>query len=223
MSIVFICIISMGRKGYRDDCNAGKSYYFWRRGFTGDGTLLFRWGGYCVCAFTADALNLSRDMYLGLPMVPFEGIEHTFSPEEYKMFVPLGYKDNHLRAEKYKAAKKKGYHFVTFISPKAIYYGTPVGENCFILDDSIIQPFTVIGANTVCMGGSCVCHHTKIGNHCFLASGAVVCGVAEVGDYTFIGENAIVRNGVKIASDNYIEAGTVIVNDTGKKEKYIRS
>lgn len=179
-------------------------------------------GRWEVVAFTADANYIHSDTWLGRPMVPFENIELVYPPAEYKMFVPLGYKrNNHLRAEKYNAAKEKGYHFITYISPKAIYYGTPVGNNCFIFEDSVIQPFTVIGNDTIVWSGSCVCHHTKIGNHCFIASNVVVNGIVEVGDYTFIGANATIRNSLKIGKDNLIGSGAVITKDTSEEEVYV--
>lgn len=177
---------------------------------------------YNVVAFTADIEYISKDIYLGLPIVPFEDIEKVYTPNEYKMFIPLGYKrNNHLREEKYIQAKNKGYSFITYISPKATYYGTPVGENCFIFENNVIQPFTSIGNNTILWSGNHIGHHTKIGNHCFIASHVVVSGCVTVDDYTFIGVNACIRNGIKIGRDNLIGAGAVITRDTNEKEVYV--
>ncbi len=177
---------------------------------------------YEVAGFTADIEYIKNDIYLGLPMVPFCEVERLFPPKEYKMFIPLGYKkNNHLRAEKYYAAKAKGYEFITYISPKATYYGTPVGENSFIFENNVIQPFTTIGNDTILWSGNHIGHHTKIGNHCFIASHVVVSGVTQVEDYTFIGVNATIGNGIKIAKDNLIGAGAVITKDTKEKEVYV--
>ncbi len=177
---------------------------------------------YDVVSFTADVEYIKSDTYLGLPIVPFSEIETIFSPMEYKMFIPLGYRrNNHLRAEKYYAAKSKGYEFITYISPKATYYGTSVGENSFILENSIIQPFSKIGNDTILWSGSHIGHHTKIGNHCFVAPCAAISGVTQVEDYTFIGINATIINGIKIAKDNLIGAGAVITKDTKEKEVYV--
>lgn len=180
---------------------------------------------YEVVAFTADSAWIKKDVYLGLPIVPFEKVEQIYPPSEgYKMFVPLGYKrNNHLRAEKYYAAKEKGYKFITYIDPKATYYGTPVGENCFIFENNVIQPFTSIGNDTILWSGNHIGHHTKIGNHCFIASHVVVSGVSIVDDYTFIGVNATVGNGIKIASNNLIGAGSVITKSTEENAVYVPS
>lgn len=183
---------------------------------------LQREDGYDVCAFTADKIFIKSDMYLNLPMIPFENIETVYPPEKYKMFIPLGYKrNNHLRSEKYEMAQKKGYSFITYISPKATFYGTSVGNNCFILENSIIQPFSTIGNDTIVWSGSHIGHHSYIGNHCFLAPCSTVCGGTEIGDHTFIGANATVRNGIKIAEDNLIGAGAVITKNTLEQEVYV--
>lgn len=179
---------------------------------------------YEVVAFTADAEYITKDLYLGLPIVPFADVDKLYPTNIYKMFVPLGYKrNNHLRAEKYYEAKRKGYQFITYISPKATYYGTPVGENCFIFENNVIQPFTEIGDNTILWSGNHIGHHTKIGSHCFIASHVVVSGVSVVEDYTFIGVNATIGNGITVAHDNLIGAGAVITKSTKENAVYVPS
>lgn len=177
---------------------------------------------YQVIGFTADTDYIKSDTYLNLPIVPFENVEMIYPPREYKMFIPLGYKENnHLRARKYYEAKEKGYSFITYISPKATYYGTPVGENCFILENNVVQPFTKIGNNTILWSGNQIAHHSSIGNHCFISSHVIVSGCSQVKDFTFIGLNATIRDQITIEEDNIIGAGAVIVKDTKKREVYV--
>ena len=103
-----------------------------------------------VSGFTVDANYLSGNEYKNLPVAPFEDIEKTFSPEEYKLFIPISYrKMNNIRADRYFKAKEKGYSFISYVSSKATYYNTPVGENCFIFEHNTIQPFTEIGNNVI--------------------------------------------------------------------------
>ena len=177
---------------------------------------------YEVAAFTADIEYIKADTYLGCPMIPFLCIKELYPPEEYKMFIPLGYKrNNHLRAEKYYAAKKMGYDFITYINPKAICYSEKIGENCFILENSVIQPYAQIGNDTILWSGSFVGHHSQIGEHCFVAPYASVSGVTAVGNYTFIGENATVGNDIRIADENIIGAGAVITKNTVEGGVYV--
>lgn len=173
---------------------------------------------YEVVAFTVDKDYIDKETFKGVPVVPFEEVESFYPPEEYKMFVPISYdRVNKLRAEKYCDAKKKGYSFITYISSKATYYNTPVGENCFIFENNVIQPFTEIGNNVILWSGNHIGHHTKIEDHCFLASHIVVSGSVIIKPYTFIGVNATIRDNVTIGSENVIGAGALILSNTNDR------
>lgn len=176
---------------------------------------------YEVCAFCVDEEYRDRNEFKGLPVKCFERIEEKYSPTEYLMCIPIGYaKVNKIREEKYLEAKRKGYSFVTYISSKATYYGTPVGENTLIFENNVIQPFTSIGNNTILWSGNHIGHHTEIGNHCFITSHVVISGGVKVKDNTFLGVNATVRDSVIIEKENIIGAGAVILHDTKEKEVY---
>ena len=169
-----------------------------------------------IVAFTVNRDYLKEDFFHDLPVIAFEDMLVKYPPTEYKMFIPISYKKvNQLRAEKYHQAKSMGYTCVSYISTKACYYGTPVGENCFIFENNVIQPFTEIGDNCILWSGNHIGHHTKIGDHCFLASHVVVSGAVEISDHTFIGVNATIRDNVKIGKANVIGAGSLILSDTG--------
>jgi sugar O-acyltransferase (sialic acid O-acetyltransferase NeuD family) len=168
-----------------------------------------------IVGFTVDEAYLQAETFHGLPVVPYETLEKTYSPDEYHLFMPISYKKvNKLRASKYYNAKERGYHFISYISSKAAYYGTPVGENCFILENNVIQPFSSIGNNCILWSGSHIGHHAVIEDHCFIASQVVVSGVVTVGEYTFIGVNSTLRDNIKIGRENVIGACSVILGDT---------
>ncbi|EIU7613855.1 acetyltransferase [Vibrio vulnificus] len=174
-----------------------------------------------VVAFTVDKEFKDCDEFHGLPVVDFESISKKYPPSEFKLFVPISYTGlNKVRANKYKEGKDKGYSFITYISSKARYYGTPVGENCFIFEDNVIQPFTEIGDNCILWSGNHIGHHTKIGNHCFIASHVVISGSVTVGDYSFIGVNATIRDNITIGNANIIGASTTILQSTEDKSVY---
>ena len=53
---------------------------------------------YEIVAFTADEAFISKKELLGLAVIPFEQIEDRYPPNEYKMFVAIGYQNlNRLR------------------------------------------------------------------------------------------------------------------------------
>jgi len=70
-----------------------------------------------VVAFTLDKEYIQDSTFKGLPIVDFEDVEKTYPPEDYQMFVAIGYKRvNKAREEKYSQAKGKGYSLESYIS-----------------------------------------------------------------------------------------------------------
>jgi NDP-sugar pyrophosphorylase family protein len=111
---------------------------------------------------------MSVTEFKGLPVVPFEKLEKIYSPSEYLFFAPItGTKMNNNRKRIYEEGKKKGYTYISYISSKATICGNKIGENCFILEDNTLQPFTEIGNNVVMWSGNHIGHHGKIEDHVF--------------------------------------------------------
>jgi sugar O-acyltransferase (sialic acid O-acetyltransferase NeuD family) len=154
-------------------------------------------------------------------MIPYEKLEEYYPPDSHQLFIGISYqKVNQLRKQKYLNAKERGYKCVSYISPKAFYYDTPVGENCFVLENNLIQPFTSIGNNCLFLGANYIGHHSVIGDHCFLASDVAIGGGVVIGESTFIGLNATVRNSISIGKENIIGAGAIILSDTEDRAVY---
>ena len=176
-----------------------------------------------VVAFTVDRDYIKSDELFGLPVVPFEEIEALYPPDEYKMFVMISYRRvNRLRAEKYYEAKEKGYELITYISSKATTWPElVVGDNCFIMEDNVIQPFVEIGNNVIMWSGNHIGHHTRIKDHCFLASHVVISGGTNVEPYCFLGGNATIRDNVTIARESVIGTGAVILRNTKERQVYV--
>jgi sugar O-acyltransferase (sialic acid O-acetyltransferase NeuD family) len=175
-----------------------------------------------VVAFTVDGDSMKANENRGLPVVPFEEVEKLYPPEQYEMFLPLGFKRmNHFRAEKYHQAKLKGYELVSYVSSKATTWpGLACGENCIISEGATIQPFAEIGDDVVIGPGSLVSHHSVIRDHVMLAPNAVVLGNCTVQPYCFIGANATVRDEVVLANDTLVGAGVTVVKNTAQFELY---
>jgi sugar O-acyltransferase (sialic acid O-acetyltransferase NeuD family) len=174
-----------------------------------------------IVAFTVDSDFLKTDNFKKLPVLDFNQIENKYPPNEFKMFLPISYNNlNKTRAERFNAAKKKGYKCISYISSKATYYNSPVGENCFIFENNVIQPHSIIGDNCILWSGNHIGHHTTIKDHCFLASHVVVSGGVTVGEYSFIGVNATIRDNIKIGRENVIGASSVILSDTNDKSVF---
>jgi sugar O-acyltransferase (sialic acid O-acetyltransferase NeuD family) len=172
---------------------------------------------YTVTAFTVHEryLGEKRELF-GLPVVPFERLTETHPPDEYEMFVALGFsKVNKARAAVVAEAKSKAYKLLTYISSEAHHVGHfEIGDNCFIFENNVIQPFVRIGDNTILWSGNHIGHHSRIGSNCFITSHVVISGNCTIGDNCFIGVNATIRDGATVAADCVIGAGATILKDT---------
>ena len=177
---------------------------------------------YQVAAFTVDSEYLTADKFQGLPLVAFEQIQNFYPPEEYKMIIPLSYNNvNKVRAAKYQEAKAKGYKFISYVSSKAITWpGLSIGENCFIYEQNVIQPYVKIGNNVILWSGNHIGHHSTIDDHCFLASHIVVSGGVHIEPYCFIGVNATLRDHITIGTESVIGAGALVMQDTKPRSVY---
>jgi len=175
-----------------------------------------------VVAFTVDREYKNQDEFRSLPVVSFEDLIETYPTNEYKLFIPISFRDlNKHRSNKFKQAKELGFQMISFISSKAqIMPETEIGENCFIFENNVIQPKVKIGDNCIIWSGNHIGHHTEIGSHCFIASHAVISGHVSIGDYSFIGVNATIRDNIDIAERNVIGAGALILKNTKPNEIY---
>jgi sugar O-acyltransferase (sialic acid O-acetyltransferase NeuD family) len=176
-----------------------------------------------VEAFAVTREYLNEDSFLGLPLVDFAKVVELYPPENYSMFVAMGYaKMNKLRAQKYDEAKRLGYGLVSYVSSKCTFLTeNPVGENCFILEDNTIQPFVKIGNDVTLWSGNHIGHDVIIEDHCFLTSHVVVSGFTHIHSYCFIGVNATLRNAITVAPGTLIGAGAIIMKDTVEHGVYM--
>ncbi len=169
---------------------------------------------YQVSAFTNAAEFINKEQFDGQPLVAFETLEKTHSPEEYDIFIALGYnKTNQIRQARYVEAKEKGYRCATYISPRAAYYQTPVGDNCFILEQNVIQPFVTIGNNVILWSGNHIGHHSTIRDHAFISSHVVVSGNCDIGENCFLGVNATLRDNIKLDRFVVVGSGAIVMKD----------
>ena len=177
---------------------------------------------YEVVAFSVNREYLRKTTLFDIPIIPFEDIENLYDPKTHKVFVATTYTQlNRLRAKFCKSIKEKGYQLATYISSKAfIWHNVQVGENCFIFENNVIQPFVKLGDNVILWSGNHIGHHSVIKAHCFISSHVVISGFCEIGEYCFIGVNATLANNLKIAKDCLIGAGAIILKDTEEGKIY---
>lgn len=176
-----------------------------------------------VVGFAVDAGYRTEPTLCGLPVYEIDEARTLHPPETCQMFVALSYaKMNHVRAEKYQAAKSFGYTLATYVSSHCTYLSeTPPGENCFILENNTVQPFVTIGHDVTLWSGNHIGHDSVIEDHVFIASHVVVSGNVRVKRYCFIGVNATLRNSITLEEQSLIGAGAVIMKNTKAKGVYM--
>lgn len=177
---------------------------------------------YEVIAFSVENSFIKEKTLANKPIVPYEDIEKNYPPSDYYLFIAIPSSNlNRLRTRFYLDAKLKNYKFATYISSRAfIWKNVKIGENTFIFENNVIQPFVSIGNNCILWSGNHIGHRTVIHNNVFIASHAVISGYCIVHDNCFIGVNSTLVNNIKIARDCVIGAGALISKDTQEKEIY---
>jgi sugar O-acyltransferase (sialic acid O-acetyltransferase NeuD family) len=172
---------------------------------------------YQVVAFCVNREFLPEDRtFEGLPVVPFEDVEEVYPPADFRFFAPLSHrKMNSLRERVYHQVKEKGYRFISYVSSRAtVFMPERIGENCFVLEDNTIQPYTSIGNNVVLWSGNHIGHHSVIHDHVFFTSHVVLSGHCMVKPYAFFGVNATIRDGLTIGEGTLVAMGAAVTADT---------
>src|SRR5574341_64851 len=100
-----------------------------------------------VVAFTVDGSHLAQKEKFDHPVIPFEEVLDRYPPDEFRMFVAVGYQDlNRFRAKKYAEAKSKGYELISYVSSRASNVSkVEIGDNCFVLENAVLQPCSKMG------------------------------------------------------------------------------
>jgi sugar O-acyltransferase (sialic acid O-acetyltransferase NeuD family) len=152
----------------------------------------------------------------GLPVVPLEELDERFPPDAVQAFAPLSHRRmNRMREEVYRALKDRGYSLISYISSRATRFPeSPIGENCFVLEDNTIQPFVSVGNNVVLWSGNHIGHHSVIHDHVFVTSHVVVSGHCVVGSHCFLGVNATIKDQVTLGEGTLVGMGALVAKNS---------
>ncbi|MBE1161910.1 acetyltransferase [Dyella acidiphila] len=178
---------------------------------------------YDVVAFSVERQYLTHATLAELPVLPYEDLEAYYPPSEVQLFVAVPASQlNRLRARLYQDGKRRGYQFATYVSSRAfVWRNAELGENSFIFENNVIQPFVRIGNNCILWSGNHVGHRTVVHDHVFVASHAVISGYCQIGEHSFVGVNSAFNDGVKVAEDCVIGSGALVVRDTEPGKVYV--
>lgn len=178
-----------------------------------------------VVAFSVTERYLPADRHFrGLPVVAFEEVEGLYPPGDTEFFAPMSPRNmNRLREGVYNEIKAKGYKLASYVSSKASVFENRIGDNCFILEDNTLQPFTSIGSNVVLWSGNHIGHHGRIQDHVTVTSHVVLSGHCIVEKYAFLGVNATIRDGVTIAEGTFVAMAASVTKNTDPWGVYMGS
>lgn len=175
---------------------------------------LERDSGHRIVGYTADAAYCTADRFFGKPVVPWETLETVFPPGQVQLLGPLSFRRmNQFRRDRYLEGRARGYSFISFVHPSCHVYTEHIGENCFILEQNVIQPFVRIGNNVMMWSGNHIGHHSVVGDHCFFSSQVGLSGSVVVGELCFLGGQVGIGAGVVIGKSCFFGECTVIVRE----------
>lgn len=167
-----------------------------------------------IVGYTADAAYCKSDRFFDKPVVPWETLETAFPPDQVKLLGPLSFRRlNQFRRDRYLEGKARGYAFISFVHPSCHVYTEDIGENCFILEQNVIQPFVRIGNNVMMWSGNHIGHHSVVGDHCFLSSQVGLSGSVVIGELCFLGGQVGIGAGVVVGKSCFFGERTVVVRE----------
>ena len=183
-------------------------------GFSFDNDSTYEVAGYSI---ESSLMEAEKAFNPGTDFIPYEDLEQHKSPEEHELFLAVG--NNLIRERLFTAGRRKGYLFASYVSSKASFWpNLKYGENCFIGEGSVIQPFVEVGNNNI-LFSTRLGHHCKIGHHTLL-SACLLGGNVKVGDLSFIGLHSSIKENTSIGVRNIIGMGAVITSDTEDNSIY---
>lgn len=168
---------------------------------------------YQLVGYSTD--NPQSSVHEGLPLVAAEDLNNRFTPDDTSLFVAISYhKQNSIRKHRCEELRKQGWSLASIISPTAVIADNCIlGDNLFIVESVVVQPWSQIGDGVVLWSGVQVGHHSLLGAYCFLSAGTVLMGCNTVGSCAHLAGGVTVRDHLKVGSGQQIAAGETVTFD----------
>ena len=164
-----------------------------------------------VAAFAVNKDYIRSDSFLGLPVVELETLEQNYPPDEYNIYITIGYSQmNQTRQKTYELLKAKGYKFPNFIHPTVTADYDSIGEANIIFANTILECCGKIGNGNIFRVNSAIAHDSVIGDFNFFAIGSCICGSVQIGNNCFFGANCTIRNDIIVKDKTLIGAGSYL-------------
>lgn len=175
-----------------------------------------------VVAYTVDDEYRSSDTFNDKELISFSNVTKKYPPQDYSMFVAVGYSSMRARKRLYENAIAKGYSLANYVSNDATLNSTvKIGCNNIFMDGVIIEHGVSIGNNNIFWSGVTICHDTSIESHSFFAARCIVGGYSNVKNMCFIGFNAVVLQQIIIENETLVGACSLVLNNSEPYTKLI--
>ena len=170
---------------------------------------------YNIVGFIDDKQNLEPE-FCGIPTMNYEQFKRRYRPEDYKLFVAIGYvKCSYYRETVCNKVSSDCYETINYISPNAICWeGALIGRNIFIADNVFVGHGCKIMDGVILYEGCTFSHDVEIGAYSFLSLRVAFGGYTKLGNNSFVGLNTTVKDDVTIGAYNIVGCGTNVIKST---------
>lgn len=174
--------------------------------------------GIQVVAFTVEKEYYGAESFHGLPVIPFEDLEKTYSKDSFSILICVSYNNmNQDREKVFKKIKEKGYTISSFIHPTATILADSLGEGNIILENASIGIGCRIGDGNIFYNNTVISHDTVIKNYNFFAPSSTVLGGVKINNGCFFGGNSTIKNKTIIRDYSLVGANAFVRQDTEEK------
>ncbi|MCJ2071059.1 acetyltransferase [Methylobacterium sp. J-030] len=179
---------------------------------------------YHVVAFAVESTFKTAETVNDKPLVAIEDLTVLFPPDNFSVHIAITYTElNTVRERIFKKLKSLGYKFANYISSNAfVWDNVEIGENVFIFEANVVQPFCTIGDCVVLWSGNHIGHRTQIKSGVYVSSHVVISGYCQIGERCFIGVNTAFADHVTIAEDNFVAMASVVTTNMLDPDRVIK-
>lgn len=168
-----------------------------------------------IVAFVDDKEGVDI-VFCGLPVINYAQCKERYNPEEYKIFVSIGYVHcSYYRELVSKRVLADGYDLVNYVSPNAICWDdTLIGKNIFVADNVFVGHGSKIHNGVILYEACTLSHDAVILSNCFLSLRVAMGGYTKIENNTFVGLNTTVKDDVTIGAYNIVGCGANVIKSS---------
>lgn len=168
-----------------------------------------------IVAYTMNQKYIEEDVFLGLPVVPFETIQDTYDPDKYEILIAIGNKNmNDIRKKIFFECKEKGYTVASYYHSSCSIHSTDIGEGNILLENCLVYPFAKIGDGNLLWDHVLISHDCIVGDFNTFSSYADLCGYVTIGNNGYFGKHCIINEHSVIADYTLVGANAYAKKET---------